>query len=171
MNEVDCVIRRATVADFGGIRALLAACGLPASDLTEGSLGSFHVAVKGAEIVGVAGLERVGDMALLRSVAVHPGLRGTGLGSRLVDASLALARSQCLRALFLIPNDESAYGFFARRGFTDIERSRIPQSIRSLPELTHLCPQTHPCLWRGLDRRFTGAVMRPRPLPAPGPAT
>ena len=150
MNAADCTIRQATVADFGGIRALLAACGLPASDLTEGSLRAFHVAMEGGEIVGVAGLELVGDMALLRSVAVHPRLRGSGLGSRLVDTSLALAQSRSVRALYLIPNDESAYVFFARRGFTDIERSRVPQSMRSLPELTHLCPQTHPCLWRSL---------------------
>jgi N-acetylglutamate synthase-like GNAT family acetyltransferase len=151
MNKAECAIRQATVADFEGVQALLAACGLPSSDLTAESLDGFHVAVGGDEIVGVAGLQQIGDAALLRSVAVQPGLRGSGLGSRLVDAALALAQARSIRALYLIPNDETAHGFFARRGFASIERSSVPQAIRSLPEFTHLCPQTHPCLWRSSD--------------------
>ena len=151
MNGADWAIRRATVADFDGIRALLAACGLPSSDLTAETLDGFHVAIGDDEIVGVAGLQQIGDAALLRSVAVHPQLRGSGLGSSLVDASLALAQTRSLRALYLIPNDEAAHGFFARRGFTGIERRSVPSAIRSLPEFTHLCPQIHPCLWRSSD--------------------
>ncbi|MGN6316425.1 arsenic resistance N-acetyltransferase ArsN2 [Trinickia sp.] len=151
MNRADCAIRPATVADFEGVQALLAACGLPFSDLTAESLDGFLVAIGDDEIVGVAGLQHVGDTALLRSVAVQPGLRGSGLGSRLVDAALALAQARSIRALYLIPNDETAHGFFARRGFTGIERSSVPSAIRSLPEFTHLCPQTHPCLGRSLD--------------------
>ena len=151
MNRADWTIRQATVADFNDIRALLAACGLPSSDLTGESLDSFHVAVAGDEIVGVAGLQQIGDAALLRSVAVHPRLRGSGLGSRLVDASLTLAQTRSIRALYLIPNDETAHGFFARCGFTGIERSGVPEAIRGLPEFTHLCPQTYPCLWKSLD--------------------
>lgn len=151
MSTCDDEIRPAAATDFDGIRALLDACGLPASDLTAQSLDGFHVAVRGAAIVGVAGLEQAGDAALLRSVAVHPRLRASGLGTRLVDASIALAQRRSLRALYLIPNDESAHTFFARRGFTRIERNHIPDAIRGLPELTHLCPQTHPCLWKPLN--------------------
>ncbi|RQR83193.1 GNAT family N-acetyltransferase [Burkholderia sp. Bp9012] len=144
-------IRRAVATDFGGILALLDLCGLPASDLTAQSLDGFHVAVRDAGIVGVAGLEQVGDAALLRSVAVHPRLRASGLGGRLIDTSIALAQTRSLRALYLIPNDESALNFFARRGFTRIERTLIPEAIRGLPEFTHLCPQTHPSLWKSLN--------------------
>lgn len=152
MNSADWAIRPAAVADFDGVQAVLAACGLPSSDLTAESLDSFHVAVgDDDEIVGVAGLQQIGDAALLRSVAVRPRLRGSGLGSRLVDASFALAQTRSIRALYLIPNDASAHGFFARRGFTGIERSSVPEAIRSLPEFTHLCPQTYPCLWRSLN--------------------
>ncbi|WP_434660851.1 arsenite efflux transporter metallochaperone ArsD [Paraburkholderia sp. A3BS-1L] len=150
MSVPECEIRRAAATDFDGIRALLDLCGLPASDLAAQSLGGFHVAVRDAEIIGVAGLEQAGDAALLRSVAVNPRLRASGLGSRLIDASLALAQMRSLRALYLIPNDESALTFFARRGFTRIERTHIPEAIRGLPEFTHLCPQTHPCLWKSL---------------------
>lgn len=151
MNGADCAIRPATVADFDGIRALLEGCGLPSSDLTAERLDGFHVAVGDAGIVGVAGLEQVGDAALLRSVAVDPALRGSGLGARLVDATLALAQTRSIRALYLIPNDEAAHAFFARRGFTRIERNGVPPSVSALPEFTHLCPQTHPCLWRALN--------------------
>ncbi|MBU6487727.1 MAG: GNAT family N-acetyltransferase [Burkholderiales bacterium] len=148
---IRAAIRPATVADFAGIRALLEACGLPSSDLTAERLDGFQVAVGDAGIVGVAGLEQVGDEALLRSVAVDPQLRGSGLGGCLVDATLALAQTRSIRALYLIPNDESAYAFFARRGFTRIERDSVPHAVRGLPEFTHLCPQTHPCLWRSLS--------------------
>ncbi|WP_175949480.1 GNAT family N-acetyltransferase [Burkholderia vietnamiensis] len=144
-------IRRAVATDFDHIRTLLDTCGLPASDLTARSLDGFHVAECGAEIVGVAGLEQAGDAALLRSVAVHPRLRASGLGTCLIDASVALAQTRSLRALYLIPNDEAARTFFARRGFTQIERTQIPELIRGLPEFTHLCPQTHPCLWKPLN--------------------
>lgn len=153
MNRAECAIRPATVTDFDGIRALLEACGLPSSDLTAEGLDGFHVAISDAGIVGVAGLEQVGDAALLRSVAVDPQLRGLGLGACLVDATLAVAQTRSVRALYLIPNDESAYAFFARRGFTRIERDSVPLAVRGLPEFTHLCPQTHPCLWRSLSAR------------------
>ncbi|WP_245639901.1 GNAT family N-acetyltransferase [Paraburkholderia heleia] len=71
MSVPDCEIRRAAATDFDGIRALLDLCGLPASDLAAQILGGFHVAVRDAEIIGVAGLEQAGDAALLRSFAVH----------------------------------------------------------------------------------------------------
>ncbi|WP_017233482.1 arsenite efflux transporter metallochaperone ArsD [Pandoraea sp. B-6] len=151
MSTRDDEIRPAAATDFDAIRALLDTCGLPASDLTTQSLDGFHVAVRDAGIVGVAGLEQAGMAALLRSVAVHPRLRASGLGSRLIDASIALAQTRSLRALYLIPNDESAHTFFARRGFIRIERNHIPEAIRALPEFTHLCPQTHPCLWKPLN--------------------
>ncbi|AWV00015.1 GNAT family N-acetyltransferase [Burkholderia sp. JP2-270] len=144
-------IRRAAATNFEHIRALLDTCRLPASDLTARSLDGFHVAVRDAAIVGVAGLEQTGDAALLRSVAVNPRPNASGLGTRLIDASVALAQTRSLRALYLIPNDEAARTFFARRGFTQIERNDIPELIRSLPEFTHLCPQTHPCLWKPLN--------------------
>lgn len=151
MNTPVAEIRRAAATDFDRIRALLDLCGLPASDLTAQGLEGFHVAVRDAAIVGVAGLEQAGDAALLRSIAVHPRLRASGLGRHLIDASIELAQRRSLRALYLIPNDEFAANLFARRGFTRIERTHIPEAIRRLPEFTHLCPQTHPCLWKALD--------------------
>lgn len=151
MSRSDDEIRPAAAPDFDGIRALLDVGGLPTSDLTAQSLDGFHVAMRGAEIVGVAGLEQAGDAGLLRSVAVHPRMRSSGLGTRLVNASLALAQTRSLGAVYLIPNDESARTFFTRRGFTRIERNVIPEAIRGLPEFTHLCPQTYPCLWKSLN--------------------
>jgi len=151
MSTPDCEIRRAAAQDLNAIRQLLDASGLPSSDLTAASLDGFHVAARDAEIVGVAGLEQAGEMALLRSVAVHPSARRSRLGSRLVDASVALAQTRAIRALYLIPNDEAAGAFFARRGFTAVARSDVPAPLHSLPEFTSLCPQTHPCLSKPLN--------------------
>ncbi|HZJ70895.1 MAG TPA: GNAT family N-acetyltransferase, partial [Planctomycetota bacterium] len=66
------------------MRALLAAAGLPADDVSEAGLEGFVVAVRGERIVGAAGLELHGDAGLLRSVAVAGDERGAGLGSALV---------------------------------------------------------------------------------------
>jgi N-acetylglutamate synthase-like GNAT family acetyltransferase len=52
---------------------------------------------------------------------------------------------------YLIPIDDPAQAFFARRGFALVERGSVPDAVRSLPEFTHRCPQTHPCLRKLLD--------------------
>src|SRR5512136_1798796 len=61
--------------DVNGIKALLAAVDLPATDVRE-HIGDFLVARTGERIVGCGGLELYGDTALLRSLAVLPEQRG-----------------------------------------------------------------------------------------------
>jgi len=146
MSAPSVELRPAVAADLPAVRQLLVACGLPVADLTAALLEGFVVAVRGGAVLGVAGLEPAGRDALLRSVAVRAEQRGTGLGTRLVDACLTGARDQHMRALFLIPNDATAEAFFTHLGFGAIDRGQVPAAVRALPEFGHLCPQTHPCL-------------------------
>ena len=144
-------LRRAVPGDLAAIKGLLADCGLPTVDLTSQSLEGFHVALAADEMIGVAGIEMAGSYALLRSVAVRPGLRASGLGRRLVAASENLARSRGVLSIYLIPNDDAAKRYFSHLGYAAIDRKQVPPPLTQLAEFTSLCPQTHPCLRKGLD--------------------
>ncbi len=64
-------LQKARPQDRQAIINLLTNVGLPTGDLPE-SLDSFMVAGKAGQLVGSVGLERFGDYALLRSLAVDP---------------------------------------------------------------------------------------------------
>jgi len=71
------VIRPASPADWPAIAGLLAAAHLPLDGAQE-HLEHFACAWQGDRLVGVAGLERYGDVALLRSVAASGSGEETG---------------------------------------------------------------------------------------------
>ena len=82
------------------------------------------VARLNGRVVGAAGLERYADGALLRSVVVDASAQGHGLGQRLTEAALALARDLCMPSVFLLTT--TADGFFPRFGFERIGREDVP---------------------------------------------
>lgn len=84
-------IEPARAADAADILALVAQNGLPTDGLND-HLASAVVAREDGRIVGTAALEFYSDGALLRSVAVSPEQHGHGLGHRLTEAAIALAR-------------------------------------------------------------------------------
>jgi amino-acid N-acetyltransferase len=86
--------------------------------------------------VGSAGLECYGTVALLRSVAVAPHLRGNRLGERLILAALDLAGEHGIEVVYLLT--ATAQGFFPRFGFTALGRSEVPPSA----EWTTACAST-----------------------------
>ena len=104
-------LRPATEKDLDGVLSLLAASGLPQDGLAD-HLGTTLVAADDGEIVGSAALELYPDGALLRSVAVAPRLRRSGLGHRLTEAATDLARQLRVPALFLLTT--TAEDFFPR---------------------------------------------------------
>src|SRR5688572_26448421 len=80
-------LRAATHADLVAVRELLSASGLPL-DGVEDNFDDFIVAEEERGIAGVIGIERYGSAALLRSAAVFPNARGSGVGGRLVEELL-----------------------------------------------------------------------------------
>jgi N-acetylglutamate synthase-like GNAT family acetyltransferase len=92
----------------------------------------------GATIVGCAALERYGEHALLRSVAVDAHLRGQGWGQRLTHAALDLARTAGVHKVYLLT--ETASAFFPRWGFRPIARAAVPAAVQQSVEFTHACP-------------------------------
>jgi amino-acid N-acetyltransferase len=131
------VVRPALANDWAAIERLLSERDLPTAGARE-HLDAFVVAAEGPVVVGCAGIERYGDVGLLRSVAVAEGLAGRGLGATLVTALLEQARGLGLRAVYLLTT--TAAGYFPRFGFESIPRDGLPPSLSASEELRGACP-------------------------------
>lgn len=120
------------------VETLLAEANLPVSDLaTRPSLELLGVR-EGGRLVGVIGIEACGGVGLLRSLAVAPACRHTGLGSRLVSAAEACAASRDIETLFLLTT--TAADFFARLGYAAVPRCDAPAAIAATSQFRDLCP-------------------------------
>jgi len=98
------------------------------------------VARRGNAVIACAALELYGDAALLRSVAVSPDHRGEGLGQKVTQGALALARHQGVRRIYLLT--ETADRFFPRLGFRRITRHQVEPAVRQSVEFRSACPES-----------------------------
>ena len=130
-------LRQAGPADWPAIEALLQANGLPLAGARE-HLSTFVVAEAGGEVIGCAGAEIHGDIALLRSVAVAPGLQRQGIGRQLLALLIGEARRRSFNALYLLTTTAAAY--FARWGFQPADRSAAPRALQQSAEFQGACP-------------------------------
>lgn len=135
MSEV--IITAAAPGDTPAILSLLNRSALPTAGLVD-HLAEALVARKGNEIVGSAALEVYEGGALLRSVAVDPSERGTGLGRQLTETAIARAGTRGVDAVYLLTT--TAQRFFPRFGFEEIARTDVPASVRASIEFTSACP-------------------------------
>jgi amino-acid N-acetyltransferase len=94
-------------------------------------LSSFVVAQAAGRVVGCGSLvELTPQLTELRSLAVSPDYRSTGLGKRLVEALVAMARESGYGQLCALTLNE---GFFNRLGFQTVDRWAIS------PKIWHEC--------------------------------
>ena len=104
------------------------------------ALGDFLVAEEDGRVVGCGYIAYLSpELVELRSLAVDPKLHGQGVGGRIVDALVSMARQRGLRqicALTLAPQ------FFQRQGFRVVDRWEISPKIWS--ECVY-CPKFHVC--------------------------
>jgi len=140
---------------LGAIRALLELGGLPVKDLTPGALPQFWGIESGGTLQAVIGLQRAGRAGLLRSLAVAPAARGTGLGKRLVAHLEDIARRDGLTDLWLLTT--TAEPFFRALGFRTETRALAPEEILGTTEFRDVCPDSAVCM-----RRDVTAGARPR---------
>lgn len=129
---------------------LLAACGLPVSDI--GSSGSLQLfgAYSGAELIGTVGLEVYAPVALLRSLAVMPERRHSGLGKALIDFAERQAAAQGIDTLYLLTT--TATPFFSRLGYAPAAREEAPATIRATVQFSGLCPASSAFMFKPLLR-------------------
>lgn len=131
------VIQHAEPSDLPAVRRLLETHHLPLDGVDE-HVETMVVARRGREVVGAAAVELYEDGALLRSVVVSPAVQGQGLGHRLSEAALSLARDRGTRTAFLLTT--TAEQFFPKLGFERIAREDVPASVQTSIEFRAACP-------------------------------
>lgn len=123
--------------DLVAVRRLLESQQLPLDDV-DTHVETMVVAKDGHTVVGAAAVELYTDGALLRSVVVSPSVRGQGLGHRLTEAALSLAKSRGVDTAFLLTT--TAERFFPKLGFEQIARDAVPASVQASVEFQSACP-------------------------------
>lgn len=111
---------RDTLAEFGlrfgeGSKTDAELAGLPGS--YENAGGAFWVAVnEGGRVMGTCGVFPVAPSDMeLRKMYLHPDSRGTGLGKRLLEESIAWCRAR--GAGRIVRDDEQVRGSRCSRGY------------------------------------------------------
>lgn len=121
-------ISPAAFNDHAAIAALLGEAGLSAPEAEEPPVRML-VARSAGRVVGCAGWERHGEVALLRSVAVREALRKQGIGRALVRAALGQIAAEGSWEVVLLT--EGKERFFREMGFRKIEREALPEATRA----------------------------------------
>ena len=160
MNTANVTLRRADEETLGYVEDLLMRNDLPAEDVRENP-GAFYLARTGDERVGAGGIEQYGADGLLRSVVVEEHARGEGVGTELCVALEATAREGGVERLFLLTT--TAAGFFADRGYAEIEREAAPERVRDTAPRTRSCLEPAPAPLCALSRRSRGRRRTRRP--------
>ncbi|MCL6635167.1 MAG: arsenic resistance N-acetyltransferase ArsN2 [Peptococcaceae bacterium] len=140
--DVDYRIRPATGEDYRAVESLLSSCGLPVAGVRE-NLAGFLVA-DNSGVVGVVGMERNGASVLLRSLAVRPDHRNSGVAAALMNRALETARQAGAREAYLLTNTAERY--MRRLGFVTIDRSRVPAGLLRQSALDRACPASCTCM-------------------------
>jgi amino-acid N-acetyltransferase len=146
-SAVDLKFEPASVADFDAVYRLLSDGGLPVADL-EHHIESFTLAKCQATVVGTAGLEIYGELALLRSLCVARSHRSRGIGEALIAVASRGASARGVRALYLLTT--SAASYFAALGFLPVERQHVPSPIRGTTQFSSLCPTSAVCMHKSI---------------------
>jgi amino-acid N-acetyltransferase len=143
-------IRAGMPRDRARIRELLEAMNLPTEDLDDAK-PHFVVATTqdAGDLVGTGAFQAFGGVALLRSVAVVPGFRESGLGRRIVAELERLAREARVKDLVLLTT--TAREFFEHLGFGVIDRQSAPSEAQRSAEFRSLCPASAVCMSKELS--------------------
>jgi N-acetylglutamate synthase-like GNAT family acetyltransferase len=155
-GETKMTLEPASPMDEPWIRQLLTICELPHEDITSLHLRHFLVAKEKGQIVGVVGLEVLGRLALLRSLAVDPRYRNRGLASQLTGKAEEHAVSVGSKELYLLTL--TAESFFVKRGYQKIGRDSAPPQVQGTAEFQGLCPASSVCMVKQLPKREHGMI-------------
>jgi len=130
---VDAVtVRRARTSDVPAIKDLVDI--YAGKILLEKNLVNLYEAVQefwvgevDGEIVGCGALHVLwADLGEVRTVAVHPKVRGRGVGHRLVTQLLDVARDLHLQRIFVLTFETD---FFSRHGFAEIAGTPVTAEV------------------------------------------
>ncbi|MCW2651399.1 MAG: amino-acid N-acetyltransferase [Mycobacterium sp.] len=87
----------------------------------------FWVAQRDGEVIGCGALHVMwSDLGEVRTVAVHPKVKGQGVGHVIVERLLDVARELQLQRVFVLTFETE---FFARHGFAEIEGTPVTHEV------------------------------------------
>ncbi|MDT8998877.1 arsenic resistance N-acetyltransferase ArsN2 [Paucibacter sp. APW11] len=129
--------RPATAADWPAIAELLQTNKLPLEG-AQAHLHNYLLAWSGSQLLGCAGAEQYGDIALLRSFAVAPNAQQQGLGKAMLSVLLDQAGRRQISQLFLLT--VTAPEYFAQFGFKRGRIEEAPAALKASAELQGACP-------------------------------
>lgn len=126
------VIRRARTSDVPEIKRLVDV--YAGRILLEKNLVTLYEAVQefwvaelDGRVVGCGALHVLwADLGEVRTVAVHPDVKGSGVGRIVVERLIAVARELELRRVFVLTFEVD---FFARHGFAEIEGTPVTAEV------------------------------------------
>ena len=134
------------------MRNLVTRCGLPTDGIDDRET-RLLVARDGApdgggRIVGCAGVEIRGSAGVVRSLAVDPERRGSGVGRDLMAAVLGLARDAGCSDVYGLT--ATALRMMQRLGFEAIPREKVPDNARASREFSIPACSTAAAIHRSL---------------------
>jgi arsenate reductase (glutaredoxin) len=131
-----------------GLRAALEKNNLPVDDFGGDGQRYFALVDQGGTEFGFGGLEGAGADQLLRSLIIHPPMRGKGAGRALVRLLERQAREEGAQRLWLLTQD--AERFFARLRYKTVARDKAPKAITRTKHFAKLCPASAKLMVREL---------------------
>ncbi|MEV0292788.1 amino-acid N-acetyltransferase [Nocardia sp. NPDC050710] len=131
-QSVGPVVRRARTSDIPDIKHLVDV--YAGRILLEKSLVTLYEAVQEfwvadleGRVVGCGALHVLwADLGEVRTVAVHPDVKGHGVGKLIVQRLIAVARELELRRLFVLTFEVE---FFSRHGFAEIDGTPVTAEV------------------------------------------
>ena len=141
--EIDYRIQIAHSDNFPSLHELLTSSNLTTAGVTP-TEGVYFAAISQERIQGMVGFEQYGSAALLRSFAVRPEVRNSGLGAALVHHLLEHLKTVELSPVYLLTN--TAEDYFSRLGFVKIDRQEIPALVLESSALGNSCPASSTCM-------------------------
>ncbi|MBF6173981.1 amino-acid N-acetyltransferase [Nocardia blacklockiae] len=126
------IVRRARTSDVPDIKTLVDV--YAGKILLEKNLVTLYEAVQefwvaelDGRVVGCGALHVLwADLGEVRTVAVHPSVKGKGIGGLIVDKLVATARELELRRLFVLTFEVD---FFERHGFAEIDGTPVTAEV------------------------------------------
>ncbi len=148
------LVEQAIADDLQQVQSLLGLVELPIEGIDD-YIENFLIVKDNTEnsampsIIGSIGLEIYDNIAVLRSLAVHPKYQGIGLGNELVARVTEYAKKSGVKTLYLLTTTAESY--FANRGFELIARETVPQTILDSLEFSSICPSTAACFSKAIE--------------------
>jgi len=133
----------AELKDEKYIEQLLSEADLPYNDFAN-HINDFLLASMDDILIGVIGIEILGEFGLLRSLAISHSKRNQGIGKLLCEKMIAYASLQGIKKLFLLTM--TAESFFENLGFKKVVRENVAEEIKNTEEFKNVCPVSAVCM-------------------------